>query len=136
LCDSGFLIFVVTNQRGIARRMLDPQELEKIHHDLLRKFSDAGAPVSKIYVCPHEGGCECRKPAPGMLLRAAKEYDVDLEASWMIGDSLSDVEAGKRAGCRAVRILEATVEPSLGLSPDLEARDLPEAVKQIVKATP
>jgi D-glycero-D-manno-heptose 1,7-bisphosphate phosphatase len=134
LRDANFLIFVVTNQRGIARLKVHAEELDKMHHDLLELFSAAGAPITRIYVCPHEGGCQCRKPAPGMLMQAADEHDIDLKASWIVGDKDSDVEAGKRAGCRSARILRRDAGQILSLVPDLRARDLPEAVKLILKA--
>ena len=132
LRDAGFLIFVVTNQRGIARLKVQTEELEKMHGDLLNLFSTAGAPITRIYVCPHEGGCECRKPAPGMLIQAAEEYDIDLKASWIVGDKASDVEAGKRAGCRSARILRQEAKAS-GLRPDLQTHDLPEAASLILE---
>lgn len=135
LHGSGFLVFIVTNQRGIARQRVRPEELESIHSHLLRLFSAAGAPITKIYFCPHEGDCDCRKPAPGMLLRAAKEYDIDLGASWLVGDSASDVEAGKRAGCRTTLIQTETDERISSLSPDYLAGDLARAVELILKAT-
>jgi D-glycero-D-manno-heptose 1,7-bisphosphate phosphatase len=135
LCDAGFLLFIVTNQRGVARLKVNAEELDKIHGDLIDLFSSAGAPITKIYICAHEGGCECRKPAPGMLLLAAKEYDIDLRASWMVGDNASDVEAGKRAGCRAVRILGETVEQISTWYADIQANDLSGAVELILKAS-
>jgi D-glycero-D-manno-heptose 1,7-bisphosphate phosphatase len=134
LRDAGFLIFIVTNQRGLARLKVKAEELGKIHSNLLHLFSSAGATITKIYVCPHESGCECRKPAPGLLLLAAKEHQIDLKASWMVGDSASDVEAGKRAGCRAARILREALEEVPALCPDIQAKDLPAVVKLILKA--
>jgi D-glycero-D-manno-heptose 1,7-bisphosphate phosphatase len=101
-----YLIVIATNQRGVARTKVKTEELESIHQHLLELFSAAGAPITKIYVCPHEEGCGCRKPAPGMLMRAAEENSIDLKASWMVGESPSDVEADKRAGCRTIRIGE------------------------------
>lgn len=131
---AGFLVFIATNQRGIARQRVNAEELESIHYHLLQLFSAAGAPITKIYVCPHEGGCECRKPAPGMLLRAAKEYAIDLRASWFVGDSASDVEAGKRAGCRTTLIQTGATEPITSVCPDFLAGDLAGAVELILKA--
>lgn len=132
LRDAGFVIFIATNQRGIARRRINPEELDNIHHDLVQLFSAAGALITKIYVCPHENGCECRKPAPGMLLRAAKEHSVDLRASWVVGDSATDIQAGKQAGCRTA-LIHSTVVGPVGIEhPDLKAKDLPDAVKLIL----
>ena len=132
LREAGFVIFVATNQRGIARQRVNAEELDDIHHDLLQLFSAAGAPIAKIYVCPHEDGCECRKPAPGMLLRAAKEHAIDLQASWLVGDSATDIQAGKRAGCRTALIQNTVIGPVGTEHPDLKARDLPDAVKLIL----
>jgi D-glycero-D-manno-heptose 1,7-bisphosphate phosphatase len=134
LHDAGFLLFVATNQRGIARQKVNPDELENIHNRLLHLFSAAGAPITKIYVCPHEGDCDCRKPAPGMLLRAAKEYGIDLGASWCVGDSASDVEAGKRAGCRTTLIQTNQAQQMPGVSADFVAPDLAEAAQLMLRA--
>jgi D-glycero-D-manno-heptose 1,7-bisphosphate phosphatase len=132
LRDAGFVIFIATNQRGIARRQINPEELDNIHHDLLEIFSRAGAPINKIYVCPHENGCECRKPAPGMLLRAAEENSIDLQASWVVGDSATDIQAGKRAGCRTA-LIHGTVIGPVGIEhADVKAKDLPDAVRLIL----
>lgn len=132
LRDAGFVIFIATNQRGIARRRVNAEELDNIHHDLLQLFSSAGAPITEIYVCPHEGGCGCRKPAPGMLLRAAEEHSIDLQASWVVGDSATDIQAGRRAGCRTA-LIQSTGIGSVDIErPDLQAKNLPDAVKLIL----
>ena len=133
LRDAGFLIFIVTNQRGVARGRLSVEVLAGIHKYLSELFSAAMVPITEIYVCPHEGDCECRKPSPGMLLHAAEENSIDLRASWMVGDSLTDVEAGNRAGCRTVWIWEKTHELAPDNHPDLQAKDLPEAAELILK---
>jgi len=113
LADAGFKLVVVTNQSGIARGTITEDQLGEIHAEVRRQLADRGAHVDEIYYCPYhpEGSVkiytresEDRKPAPGMLLRAAEELDVDLSQSWMVGDTPSDVEAGRRAGCRTVRI--------------------------------
>ena len=135
LYDAGFLIFIATNQRGVARQRVSAKVLDSIHYDLLQLFSAARAPITKVYVCPHEGGCECRKPAPGMLLRAAQEHAIDLHASWVVGDSASDIEAGKRAGCRTTWIRDGMTQQIPGVRPDLQAKDLRDAVKLILKVT-
>lgn len=133
LCDAGFLVFVATNQRGIARQRVNAEDLDCIHSDLLRTFCDAGATITQIYVCPHEDGCRCRKPEPGMLLRAAREHALDLRESWIVGDSVSDVEAGKRAGCRTIRIKAEPTEPIEGTRADVWAKNLPQAVRFLLR---
>jgi|SRR5579864_130037 len=102
-----FSVIVVSNQRCIAKGLLSIKELEQIHCRMLERVAAAGASIDAVYYCPHDlqPPCACRKPAPGMLFRAAKEHLIDLPSSWMVGDSDSDVRAGKNAGCKTVRIL-------------------------------
>jgi D-glycero-D-manno-heptose 1,7-bisphosphate phosphatase len=100
LADAGWRVIVVTNQRGIALGRMSHEAVDEIH-DRLRAL-----PVDGIYVCPHEEGlCDCRKPGIGLLLQAAADFpDIDLAGSVMIGDSDRDMEAGRRAGCRTIRV--------------------------------
>jgi histidinol-phosphate phosphatase family protein len=108
LRSAGFLAVVVTNQSVIGRGLLDEPGLARIHETMRQQLASFGAAVDAIHWCGHAPTTEDeehsehpdRKPAPGMLLRAAAELDIDLGASWMIGDSLRDVLAGRRAGCR------------------------------------
>lgn len=109
----GFALVVVTNQAGLARGYFSEDDLERMHASLRRDLSARGVELDGIYYCPHhvEGvvpslaiRCACRKPAPGMLRRAAEELDLDLAASWMLGDILDDVEAGNSAGCRTILV--------------------------------
>jgi D-glycero-D-manno-heptose 1,7-bisphosphate phosphatase len=106
---AGFLVIVVTNQRCIGKGLITAAELEAMHERMRDDLAKAGAFLDGIYYCPHElqAACACRKPRPGMLLEAASVHSIDLTRSWMIGDSDRDVEAGKRAGCKTVRILES-----------------------------
>lgn len=112
---SGYLAVVVTNQPVIARGEVTYSQLENIHNKMETFLGKAGAYLDAIYFCPHhphsgyEGevkelkiACECRKPKPGMLLKAAQELNIDLSQSYMVGDSESDIEAGKAAGCKTV----------------------------------
>lgn len=109
---SGYLAIVVTNQPVIARGEVSLVELEEIHNKMETLLGNEGAYVDDIFYCPHhpdkgfEGErieykveCSCRKPKPGMLLNAAEKYNIDLSKSWMIGDGINDMEAGKKAGC-------------------------------------
>jgi D-glycero-D-manno-heptose 1,7-bisphosphate phosphatase len=107
LNHTGFQVIVVTNQRAVAKGVLSIAGLESIHYRMCEYLAARGANIDAIYYCPHElhPPCGCRKPAPGMLFEAAREYNIDLTASWMIGDSEKDVEAGISAGCRTVRIV-------------------------------
>jgi D-glycero-D-manno-heptose 1,7-bisphosphate phosphatase len=104
----GFQVIVVTNQRGAAKGLITIAQLESIHERMCQHLACAGARIHGIYYCPHElePPCTCRKPKPGMLLEAARAHNIDLVASWIIGDSEKDMEAGKRAGCRTARLIE------------------------------
>lgn len=108
-----YRFFVVSNQDGVAHGHFGEHDLDGIHHRLSDLLFREQLTLDGFYYCPHhpEGrikaysvNCMCRKPMPGMLMRAAREHDIDLHASWMIGDILHDVEAGNRAGCRTVLI--------------------------------
>lgn len=102
----GYRLLVVSNQPGVAQGRFDIGALEPVRQRLAQLLSEQGAHLEGFYYCPHgpDEGCACRKPLPGMLLRAAAEHRLDLAASWMIGDILDDVEAGARAGCRTILI--------------------------------
>ncbi|QOP46138.1 D-glycero-beta-D-manno-heptose 1,7-bisphosphate 7-phosphatase [Sulfurimonas paralvinellae] len=108
--DLGYLIFVVTNQSGIARKFYTEEDFEKLTQWMLEVLKNNGVTITKVYHCPHHpeisGVCECRKPKPGMLLEAAGEFDVDLQNSIMIGDKERDIEAGLNAGLRENYLLD------------------------------
>lgn len=97
---------VITNQPGVALGCFANAALEAVHVELARWFAAAGARLDGFFVCPHAPGtgCWCRKPAPGLLHQAAAALQLDLARSWCIGDILDDVEAGRRAGCRAILV--------------------------------
>lgn len=111
--ESGYLAIVITNQPVIARGEVTESELREIHNKMETLLGKYGAYLDAIYFCPHHPHkgykgevselkfeCECRKPKPGMILKAAEDYNIDLSRSWMIGDGENDVEAGKNAGCK------------------------------------
>lgn len=115
--SSGYLAIVITNQPVIARGEVTIDELREIHNKMETELGIYGAYVDAIYYCPHHPHkgydgevaelkmpCECRKPRPGLILQATKEFNIDLAASWMIGDSANDIEAGKNAGCKTALI--------------------------------
>jgi D-glycero-D-manno-heptose 1,7-bisphosphate phosphatase len=135
---ASFKVIVVSNQRCIAKGLMTTRELDVMHQWMCRKLAVSGAIVDDVYYCPHEEQppCSCRKPAPGMLLTAAREHHRELAASWMIGDSLSDVEAGRSAGCKTARLLKHGVVRRGNA--DVFARSLLDATRQILKleATP
>ncbi|EAK0848311.1 D-glycero-alpha-D-manno-heptose-1,7-bisphosphate 7-phosphatase [Campylobacter lari] len=95
-----FLIFVVTNQSGIARAYYNEKDFEILSSYMLDEFLKRNIKIAKIYHCPHLVNCECRKPKPGMLLKAQKEFNLDLSQSFFIGDNLSDMQAGINAGVK------------------------------------
>jgi len=130
LCANGWLVFVVTNQRGIARGIVSEEAVEEIHRWLSDQVTNSGGRIMQVYYCPHDYSdlCNCRKPKPGMLLRAAREYSLDLARSWMVGDSICDVQAGRAAGCRTVYIGEGECDRA-----DVRASSLQALVDQLLQ---
>jgi len=106
LRERGFRLVIVTNQSVVGRGLATHDDLGRIHEKLQSELKRMGCYVDAIYYCPHipEERCSCRKPQPGLLLKAAKELGIDVNESWMIGDKEIDLEAAKRAGCRGVRV--------------------------------
>jgi len=129
---AGYLTIVVTNQRCVAKGLLGASQLEDLHKKMRDELARCGGIIDAVYCCPHEltPPCDCRKPQPGMLLRAAREHNIDLAASWMVGDSPRDIGAGKNAGCRTVRILDGN--ESRDADADLVASSLIEAAQRII----
>ena len=117
LNEAGYLVLVVTNQRGVARGMLTPSQLEDVHRYMREELAKLGAHIDGIYVCPHdEGECDCRKPGIGLFLKAERDFSIDRARSWMVGDSATDAEAGEHYGVRS-----------------LLTDDLPQAVETILE---
>jgi len=108
LNEKGFKIIVITNQSGIARGYFSKGVLENIHEKMKKELSNKGANVDAIYYCPHhpDEHCNCRKPNPGLLEKAVKEFDIDTEKSFIIGDRMLDVEVGYKIGCKTVLVPE------------------------------
>ena len=141
---SEYLCILVTNQPAVAKGFLSRQGLREIHKKMETLLGNDKAYFDEIYFCPHhpESGfegeikelkinCECRKPKPGMLLKAAKDYNIDLKNSWMIGDREADLIAGTEAGCKTVHINQKNNEKSY--YSDYEFSDLSESVEFINK---
>src|SRR3712207_4894921 len=129
---AGFPVVVVTNQAGIARGFYTAEDVVALHDHLQRRLAPFGARVDAFYFCPHHpdftGECACRKPAPGMLLQAARELGLDLGQSWLVGDSAGDIGAAAAAGCHAILVRTgygAALERSLRAS---SGDPLPETV--------
>jgi D-glycero-D-manno-heptose 1,7-bisphosphate phosphatase len=140
LYEAGFGLVVVSNQSGVARGLFPEESLRAVESRLSELFDAAGARMVAFYYCPHHPHgtvsrysveCSCRKPAPGMLLRGAREHCIDLRRSWMVGNNPADAEAGVRAGCRAVTIAKQALSTNT-----LWAPDLTEAANVILSVTP
>ncbi len=122
--SAGYLPVVVSNQRGVARGIVSRRALNEIEQSMQRELSERQTAIAAFYYCTHDlgAGCRCRKPAPGLLLRAAAELGLRLEASLMIGDTESDIEAGRAAGCRTIRLApKETVSSADDVYPSLAA---------------
>ncbi|NMG36785.1 HAD-IIIA family hydrolase [Azoarcus sp. TTM-91] len=147
LRQAGYRLVLITNQAGLAHQKFEEAALLPVWDILASLLGLYGVTLDAIYYCPHHPqgshpefgrGCDCRKPAPGLLLRAAREHRLDLPRSWFIGDILDDVEAGHRAGCRTV-LLDVGSETEWRSSPlrrpDRVAASLTEAAADILAAT-
>lgn len=108
LKKNGYKIIIVTNQSGIARGYFTEDTLEKIHQRMKNELSEKGASVDAIYYCPHHPDdlCDCRKPNTGLLDKAIKDFEIDISTSFIIGDRMLDVEAGKKIGLKTVLVPE------------------------------
>jgi D-glycero-D-manno-heptose 1,7-bisphosphate phosphatase len=133
LNNAGFLVIVVSNQRCVAKGLITTEELESMHARMCSEFHAAGAIIDAVYYCPHDNqpSCGCRKPQPGMLLDAARVHDVLLGASWMIGDSEKDMQAGRNAGCSTAQVVAD--EQSASGCADLVAASLLDAIRKILQ---
>ena len=137
LREAGYKLFLVSNQSGVARGYFDERTVARMHDRLQKMLDRHGAALDGLEYCPHhpEGvappyavECSCRKPAPGMLRRAARKHGVNLSASWMVGDIEADIEAGRRAGARTILVgTETSLTP-----PDFQAEDFAGAVCHIL----
>ena len=107
LNQQGCHVYIATNQSGIARALYDIPTLTRIHTKMLQALSALGGHISGIFFCPHhpDDHCQCRKPQPGMLHQISAQHAVDLSETYFIGDSISDVQAGRRAGCPTALVL-------------------------------
>lgn len=137
--ESGYLAIVVTNQPVVARGEVSFAELGRIHDKMETLLGEKGAYLNAIYYCPHHPDkgfpgeikdlkivCDCRKPKPGMLLKAAEDFNIDLSQSWIIGDSENDILAGKSAGCKTVFL------GNKDFGQNETAKDLPDAIKRLL----
>ncbi len=140
LTKVGFPIFIVTNQRAIGLGKLSVKELKRIHRQICQEVERAGGKITAFYWCPCaevKPRCPCQKPKPAMLKRAAREHDLDLSRSYVVGDKASDIVAGIRAGCKTILVLTGEGCGPKGVwalgdaEPDSIQRDLAHAVEWI-----
>jgi D-glycero-D-manno-heptose 1,7-bisphosphate phosphatase len=145
LCRQGWPLVIVSNQPGLAKGTLTVAGLRRLTETLIRRLAEEGVRLAAVYYCPHHPSgrsralgisCGCRKPAPGLLLRGARDLGLDLRRSWMIGDGVTDVVAGHRAGCRTVWIGQWKCEhcqafTAAGVPLPIQAADLLEAARHI-----
>ena len=102
----GFKLIIITNQSAINRGLTTLENVIQIHQFLRNKLNECGCTIDDIYFCPHmpDENCECRKPESKLFLEAAKKHNIDLSRSWVIGDNETDIEAGNKMGCKAIKI--------------------------------
>jgi D-glycero-D-manno-heptose 1,7-bisphosphate phosphatase len=150
LNDAGWLAILVTNQAGVARGYFTEDLIGAVHGVLEEELGREHARLDAIYYCAHHPSvgqppyrydCDCRKPRPGLIRRAAEDFDIDLDGSWMIGDRYSDIELAHNAGVRSAFVLSGYgrgeweyQREAWKSAPDLVAEDLLEAVRQILRA--
>jgi D-glycero-D-manno-heptose 1,7-bisphosphate phosphatase len=143
-------VFVVTNQSGLARGYFPPSLLDEVHAKMIALLAVEGARVDGIYVCPHHPeakeerfrkDCDCRKPKPGLFVKAAREHDIDLAASFVVGDRWSDLKAAAACGASGILVLSGYgrgdleyIGPTQSIRPAHVAEDLVEAAAWIIAA--
>lgn len=123
LKQQGVMLVVFSNQSGIGRGIIQPEEAERVKERFIEMFRAEGIEFDGYFCCPHapEEGCECRKPKPGMLLQAQKQLNLDPSRSYTIGDRLSDVEAGLRAGTKGILFTDHPDNRKMSTKPDFHA---------------
>ncbi len=126
LNEHGFKVIIITNQSGVGRGYFDEETLGKIHEKMKEELANKGAHIDGIYYCPHhpDDNCRCRKPKPALVLQAARDFDIDLKHSFVVGDLHMDVDLGKAAGCRTILIGTPPSTDSGGTAPDAIISDL------------
>ncbi len=132
LTEAGFKIIVITNQSCISKRIITEAELTGLHEFMLNNIRKSGGDILKIYHCPHQksDGCSCRKPEPGMLIQAAKDYRINLSNTFFIGDAQRDIDAAKRAGTRFI-FVDSGQKTYLS-NADFQSKNLLEAAKIVI----
>lgn len=118
---AGFCVVVATNQSGLARGYYDLETLDRIHEKMMHELASVGGYIDEIFFCPHHPVdlCECRKPKPGLFLRIQEKYAVNLADVYFVGDSYSDIEAARVAGCKPILVLTGNGQATLDKHPEL-----------------
>jgi len=135
-----FLLIIITNQRGIAKGLMTEKDLKDIHTKMIEELKKSGARIDSIYYCPHdeEDNCDCRKPKIGMFLKAKEDFNIEMNESWLIGDSNSDITAGEKAGCKTILINEKLYKNNIligkGMKYNFIVSNLKEAIDKIIRS--
>jgi D-glycero-D-manno-heptose 1,7-bisphosphate phosphatase len=141
LTTNGFTNIVITNQSALPRKLISLAELERLHAMMRQSVRSSGGEIKDIFYCPHmpEDGCDCRKPAPGLILRAQRKHSIDLVDAVMVGDSYRDIACGIKAGCGHTVLVKTGIHANTtqrleenGIAPDFVAQDLYEAASWII----
>jgi D-glycero-D-manno-heptose 1,7-bisphosphate phosphatase len=151
LNENGWLAIVITNQAGVARGYFSEETIQTVHAAMTKDLESSGARLDAIYYCAHHPSvgeppyrldCDCRKPKPGLISRAAQDFDIDLAESWMVGDRYSDVELARNAGVKSMFVLSGYgrgewehQRAGWTEQPDLVAEDLLAAVRHIISGS-
>jgi len=135
LKSKGFKLIIITNQSGIGRCLFTTEQYRAVEAEVLRQLRESF--IDATYFCPHvpDQSCSCRKPAPGMVAEAARDHGIDLSSSFLVGDKESDVECGRNAGVRTVRVKTGLQSDTTGSKADWIAADLPAAAEIILSAS-
>jgi len=144
LNESGFKVIVISNQSGVARGYYQEKDIKIYNNEMKRQLEEKGAHIDAIYYCPHHPeatidkykiDCDCRKPKPGMLRQAEGDLNLDLKYSFLVGDKMSDIEAGYRAGCKTILVLtgqgngELKKISEIDIKPNYISKDLHSAIQ-------
>ncbi len=139
LTGSGFKVFIASNQAGVGRGIYSKKTLDAITSKMLSDIESVGGKIDKVYYCMHrkDEACNCRKPKPGMLRRASKEFGFKLKDAYFIGDTIRDCLTAKNAGCKSILVFSGKEKlknmDSWGILPELVFKDLFEAAKFLTK---
>jgi len=146
LNKNGFKVIIISNQSGVARGYYHEKDIQIYNNEMKRQLEEKGAHIDAIYYCPHHPeatikeyriDCDCRKPKPGMLKLAEKDLNLDLKCSFLVGDKMSDIEAGYRAGCKTILVLtgqgngELKKISEMNIKPNYISKDLFTAIQII-----